>query len=204
MPEPLPDHSSADPAQTAGAPWSELAGPEQVASAARVYDYLLGGSHNFAVDRRLAKQLLQLEPDAMRIAQDNRAFMGRALRWLAGQGIRQFLDLGSGVPTIGNVHEIAQEVDPQARVVYVDIDPIAVAAGQAAVAGNANAAAVQADLRDPQLLANPVVRALIDVDQPVGVLAVAVLHFCSTTTRRPSWPATATSSHRAASWSYRT
>src|SRR5689334_1198490 len=96
-------------------------------SAARMYDYYLGGAHNFAVDRQLAQQVLDLYPDGQLIAQSNRAFLHRAVRHLVAQGVRQFIDIGSGIPTEGNTHETAQRLAPQARVLYVDHDPVAVA-----------------------------------------------------------------------------
>src|SRR4051794_16315142 len=95
-------------------------------SAARVYDHLLGGGHNFAADRELAARMIQVEPNAPAIARATRAFLQRAVRFAAAEGITQFLDLGSGIPTVGNVHEVARAVRPRARVVYVDIDPAAV------------------------------------------------------------------------------
>jgi hypothetical protein len=147
-------------------------------SPARVYDYHLGGSHNFAADRQAAEQITAIMPELPLIMRANRAFLFRAVRFLARAGIRQFLDLGSGIPTVGNVHEIAQRADPSARVVYVDIDPVAVAHSRALLAGNESAAAVRADLRDVSgVLATPEVRRLIDPTRPVGVLMVAVLHF---------------------------
>ena len=118
-------------------------------NAARMYDYYLGGSHNFAVDRELAGQVLEAWPDMPRAAQANRAFLRRAVRFLAAQGIRQFLDIGSGIPTVGNVHEVAQAAAPDARVVYVDTDPVAVAHSRAILAGDPQTAVVQADGRDP-------------------------------------------------------
>jgi hypothetical protein len=147
-------------------------------SVARVYDYYLGGSHNFAVDRAFAQQVQRAMPDITTIAQENRAFLRRAVRHLCGLGIRQFIDLGSGIPTVGNVHEVAQSVDPTAKVVYVDIDPVAYAHSRAILAGNPHATVVRGDLRQPaEVLADPQVRGHIDFDQPVGVLLVAVLHF---------------------------
>jgi len=147
-------------------------------STARIYDYHLGGSHNFDADRRVAEQIVQIMPDLPQILRANRAFLRRAVRFLLEAGVRQFLDLGSGIPTVGNVHEIAQQADPDARVVYVDVDPAAVAHANLMLAGNDNAAAVRADLRDvPRVLAAPQVRRLIDFKQPVGLLMVAVLHF---------------------------
>ena len=147
-------------------------------SASRMYDYLLGGSHNVPVDRELADQMLRLAPEAAEAAHANRAFLHRAVRMLVDAGIRQFLDIGSGIPTRGNVHEIAQRLAPESRVVYVDVDPIAVAQGNQILAGNPSCLAVHGDLRHPKpILHDPQVRALLDLDQPVGVLLVAVLHF---------------------------
>ncbi|MGC9665975.1 SAM-dependent methyltransferase [Planosporangium sp. 12N6] len=147
-------------------------------SAARVYDYYLGGAHNFAVDRAMAEQAIALWPELPATIRANRAFLRRAVRFLVDQGVRQFLDLGSGIPTVGNVHEIAQAAAPDARVVYVDIDPVAVTDSQLMLAGNERATAIHADLRRPaQVLADPQLRALLDLDQPVAVLMVAVLHF---------------------------
>jgi SAM-dependent methyltransferase len=146
-------------------------------SVARIYDYLLGGSHNFAVDREVAHKAIAVKPDAALQTQANRAFLHRAVRFLVGAGIRQFLDIGSGIPTLGNVHEIAQKAAPEARVVYVDIDPVAVAHSRAILAGNDRATVIQEDLRRPDaILAHPDVRTMLDLPQPLGVLLVAVLH----------------------------
>jgi S-adenosyl methyltransferase len=146
-------------------------------SAARMYDYLLGGSHNFAVDRKAVERFLAVMPDMAVHAQANRAFLYRAVRYLLDAGIRQFLDIGSGVPTVGNVHEVAQRVDPGARVVYVDIDPVAVTHSRSILAGNSYAAVIQEDLRRPEaILRHPAVRELFDLSQPVGLLMVAMLH----------------------------
>jgi hypothetical protein len=154
---------------------SDTVDPDQP-SAARMYDYYLGGSHNFASDRELASRVLQLFPDGQLMAQANRAFLHRGVRYLLDHGIRQFLDLGSGIPTAGNVHEIA----PDATVVYVDIDPVAVAHSEAILAGVDRAGIVHADVRRPkEVLESPVTRRLLDFDQPIGLLAVAVLHFIS-------------------------
>ncbi|MDN3351546.1 SAM-dependent methyltransferase [Actinomadura sp. DC4] len=148
------------------------------ANVARVYDALLGGSHNFAVDRDVASALTAIEPTAREAARANRAFLGRAVRFLADAGIRQFLDIGSGVPTLGNVHEIAQAAAPDSQVVYVDTDPVAIAHSKSILAGNDRATIVHADLRDPEaILGHPEVTRLIDFDRPVAVLLVAVLHF---------------------------
>jgi SAM-dependent methyltransferase len=147
-------------------------------NAARMYDYYLGGSHNFAVDRELAAKVLEAWPDMPRAAQANRAFLRRAVRFLAGRGVRQFLDIGSGIPTVGNVHEVAQETVPDARVVYVDTDPVAVTHSRAILAGNDRTAVIEADGRTPEaLLADPGVTGLLDLTEPVGLLMVALLHF---------------------------
>lgn len=148
------------------------------ANAARVYDYWLGGEHNFLADQDLGRSIAAVEPNVRAIARANRAFLGRAVRFLAGAGIRQFLDIGSGIPTEGNVHEVAQQADPGARVVYADIDPVAIAHSRAILAGNASAAVINGDVRDPEeVLGSPVTRGLLDFSQPVGLLLVAVLHF---------------------------
>jgi S-adenosyl methyltransferase len=147
-------------------------------SPARVYDYLLGGKDNFPADREVAEQLLAIAPVARDVVEDNRAFLRRAVRFLASEaGIRQFIDLGSGLPTQGNVHEIAQAEAPDARVVYVDNDAMVVAHSRALLAGD-NTVAVQADLREPDtILAHPDVRQLIDFDRPIALLLMAILHF---------------------------
>src|SRR4051812_46047545 len=150
------------------------------ASAARMYDYYLGGAHNFGVDRDLANQALALFPDGQVIAQANRAFLHRAVRYLLSQGVRQFIDIGSGIPTSGNVHEIAQKEDAEARVLYVDHDPVAVAHSELILRDNPLAQVLKADLRRPEeILQAPVLTELLDLTRPVGVLMVAVLHFVS-------------------------
>lgn len=147
-------------------------------SAARVYDFYLGGFHNFSSDREMAEQAIKDWPDLPLIMKCNRAFLRRAVTYLVGQGIRQFLDIGSGIPTVGNVHEVAQELAPDARVVYVDIDPVAVAHSEAILTGNPNATVVAGDFRDPEkLLTDPAVTEHLDLDQPVALLLVALLHF---------------------------
>lgn len=147
-------------------------------SAARIYDYYLGGYHNFTVDRETAERVIAIYPDVCVCTQVNRAFLARAVRFCLAQGIDQFLDLGSGIPTAGNVHEIAQAENPEARVVYVDIDPIAVAQGRALLRGNPRAAVVEADASEPErILERPEVRSLIDFDKPMAVLTVALLNF---------------------------
>ncbi len=149
------------------------------ANIARVYDYWLGGSHNFRVDQAAARSLMALEPNARAIMRANRAFLGRAVRFLAAEaGIRQFLDIGSGIPTEQNVHEVAQEAAPGSRVVYVDYDEVAVAHSRLILQDNPDATVIQADLREPaKILADPETQLLLDFSQPVAVLLVAVLHF---------------------------
>jgi SAM-dependent methyltransferase len=144
---------------------------------ARVYDFQLGGAHNFSVDREAARRLEEVIPGAARKAWSNRAFLRRAVQYCCGHGIDQFLDIGSGIPTSGNVHEVARELDPGARVVYVDIDPVAVIQSRNLLAGDDRTAVVQADLRDPEaILDDPATRRLIDFDRPVAVLLVSLMH----------------------------
>ncbi|MGE5155886.1 MAG: SAM-dependent methyltransferase, partial [Betaproteobacteria bacterium] len=148
------------------------------ATAARIYDYLLDGVHNFPADREVAQKVIAALPHVREAAQANRAFLGRAVRYLAEQGIDQFIDIGSGLPTQGNVHEIAHAVRPEARVVYVDIDPLAVAESLDLLAQDDRATAVRGDLREPEaILAHPEVRRVLDLNRPVGLLLFAVLHF---------------------------
>ncbi|HUY51515.1 MAG TPA: SAM-dependent methyltransferase [Streptosporangiaceae bacterium] len=146
-------------------------------SAARIYDFMLGGCNNYPADREAAAKLKDVVPEFHEIAWANRGFHQRAARWIADRGIGQFIDLGSGLPTVGNTHEVVREVLPTARVAYVDSDPT-VAAHARALQGDDNAVFVQADLRDPApLLENPALLALIDFAEPVGLLMTAVLHF---------------------------
>ena len=149
-----------------------------VPNAARMYDFALGGYHNFAVDRDMVERAEAAVPGARLIAHANRAFLGRVVRWLLAAGVRQFLDLGSGIPTLGNVHEVALGAAPDARVVYVDVDPVAVEHSATLLADNPFADVIQADLRRPaEILASPTVNDLLDFAQPVAVLMIAVLHF---------------------------
>jgi hypothetical protein len=150
------------------------------ANVARVYDYLLGGSHNFLADQDVGRMVVALEPNARAIGQANRAFLGRAVRFLAAAGIRQFLDIGSGIPTEGNVHEVAQQAAPGARVVYADIDPVAIAHSKAILAGQPDATVIEGDLREPEkILSRAAARGALDLSKPAGLLLVAVLHFIS-------------------------
>ena len=178
----------------------QAAGP----SIACVYDYLLGGSHNFAADQEAARQFLDRWPDAPVTMRQNRAFLGRAVRYLAAEaGIRQFLDIGSGIPTMGNVHEIAQQAAPGARVVYVDNDAVAVQHSRAILARNDDAIAIQADLRRPRAdPGRPPATGPAGPD-PAGRAAAGGAAAFLPRLRRPGRPgnrAAAGRWHRAASW----
>ena len=146
---------------------------------ARIYDYILGGKDNFAADREAAQQLLAAQPDIAGVVRDNRSFIGRVVRFLAGEaGIRQFLDLGAGLPTQDSVHEMAQAIAPDARVVYIDNDPVACSHGQALLGPRDRVGFALGDLRRPaEILQHPEVLARLDFSQPVGVLCACALHF---------------------------
>jgi SAM-dependent methyltransferase len=149
-------------------------------AAARAYDYVLGGTHNFEIDRDLARRLTEATPDLARHARANRAFLQRATRHLVRAGVRQFLDVGSGIPATGNVHEVALEIAPETHVVYVDMDQVAVAHSEQILAGVPGSAIIQEDLRKPEaILDHAQTRALIDFDRPVAVLLLAILHAMS-------------------------
>src|SRR5215468_7797889 len=149
-------------------------------SSARVYDCLLGGEHNFESDRMAAMMLKSRAPELVDSAWANRGFHQRAAKWIAEQGIRQFIDIGSGLPTVGNTHEVVRRVAPDARVVYVDNDPMVLAYGKALLGDDPNATVILADVRDPEaVLGNTELRGLIDFTEPVGLLITAVLHFVS-------------------------
>ncbi|BEL08571.1 SAM-dependent methyltransferase [Actinoplanes sichuanensis] len=145
-------------------------------SAARVYDYFLGGTHHLPVDRELAGHIEAMTPDIGATMRANREFLQRAVRFLAGAGIRQFLDVGSGIPTSGNVHEIAQAEASGSSVVYVDVDPVAVGHSRAILAGVERTGVVLADARDTGTILAEAAQ-LIDFGQPVAVLLAGVLHF---------------------------
>jgi hypothetical protein len=163
MTDPLPAPPGVDPSRP---------------SAARVYDYLLGGTDNFAADRAAAELLTARSPELVDAAFANRSFHRRAARWIAEQGVAQFIDLGSGLPTAGNTHDVVRAASPGARVAYVDNDPMVESYGTALLAGDDGATVLLADLRDPAaVLGSPALRGLIDFTQPVGLLASAVLHF---------------------------
>lgn len=149
-----------------------------VPSAARMYDYLLGGGHNFAVDREMVDKVTAVAPLIGEVALLNRAFLRRAVLALVESGIRQFLDIGSGIPTVGNVHEIAQQADPDARVVYVDNEPVAVSHSELLLEGNDRATAILADMRDSAgILEHPQTRQMLDFTAPIGLLMVTVFHY---------------------------
>ncbi|MET0233235.1 MAG: SAM-dependent methyltransferase [Kibdelosporangium sp.] len=150
----------------------------QKPSAARMYDYLLGGSHNFAVDREFIEKILVIQPEAKRFAVMNRSFSRRAVLFMVEQGVRQFLDLGSGIPTVGNVHEIAQRADPSATVVYADNEHVAVEHSRLLLKDNANADMVHADITKPGLVLNdPATTRLLDFTQPIGLLGITIGHY---------------------------
>jgi hypothetical protein len=150
-----------------------------IPNVARIYDYLLGGKENFAADRAAAGNFLAVIPDIAAIAADNRAFLARAIRYLAAEaGIRQFLDLGGGLPTRSNVHQIAQQVVPDARVAYVDYDPVVVRHGEALLANGRNVAMAHADLTQPAtVLDHPEVRRVLDLSRPLALICTATLYF---------------------------
>ncbi|MGN2639688.1 SAM-dependent methyltransferase [Nocardia takedensis] len=147
-------------------------------TSARAYGWMLGGKDNYAIDREIILQVLKGFPECVDIARQNRQFLYRAVRYLVQEaGIHQFLDLGCGLPTDNNVHEVAQRFDPNARVAYVDIDPIVLAHGRALLADQQSTTVITADMRDPDaLLADPDVRRLIDFDEPLAVLFLSVGH----------------------------
>jgi hypothetical protein len=151
------------------------------AHSARMYDYYLGGKDHFAADRRTAETAMESWRSVRTAVRENRAFLGRAIRYLASEvGIRQFLDIGTGLPSADNVHEVAQSVAADARVVYVDNDPIVLAHAQALLAGKpeGRTAYIQADLRDPErILSHPTTLDTLDFTRPVALILMAILHF---------------------------
>jgi hypothetical protein len=147
-------------------------------STARMYDFYLGGSHNFAADRQLAARTIEAWPDVPHLCQANRAFLRRSVTRLASIGIDQFLDLGSGIPTAGNVHEVVHAINPDARVVYVDADAVAIAHSRALLEQVPGAVAVYADLRAPEtVLGNPQIEGFLDLSRPIALLMFASLPF---------------------------
>jgi hypothetical protein len=164
---------------TVGPGWIPPGIDKTKANIARVYDWWLGGDHNFQSDIDAARTSVALDQNMRASARANRAFMGRAVRFLAGEaGIRQFLDIGSGIPTQNNVHQVAQAATSGSRVVYVDSDDVAVAHSRLILRDNPDATVIQADLRQPEsILADPSVQLLLDFNRPIGLLLVAVVHF---------------------------
>jgi hypothetical protein len=163
---------------TARQDWVPPSVDTSVPSMARTYDYMLGGGHNFAVDREVGAQISKAMPGLGHAARVNRAFLGRAVRYMTDNGIRQFLDIGSGIPTVSNVHEVAQDAYPECRVVYVDRDPVAVAHSELMLADNDLAAVVHADMRDPEgIIGSPQVKRLLNFDEPIGLLMLLMLHW---------------------------
>lgn len=152
--------------------------PQRQPNTARIYDYWLGGTHHFPEDRELGERIMQVFPNVEQSVRVNRAFLRRAVKTVAQAGVDQFLDLGSGLPSVGNVHETAREVNPAARTVYVDIDPVTAEFGRAMLIGTQGVEILNADLRDPSAVlgSNEVARCL-DLSRPVGLLMVAMLQF---------------------------
>lgn len=151
---------------------------EQRPSSARMYDYLLGGYHNFEADRAVARNFIEILPSAPLMMKTNRGFLRRIVNYLLDQGVDQFLDLGSGIPTVGNVHEITHKHNPLAHVVYVDIDPVAVRQSEEILKDTPTAAVVQADMRQPKaILEHTETQRLLDFDRPMAVLITSVLLF---------------------------
>ena len=151
---------------------------EDVPNVARIYDYFLGGKDNFAADRAAAAKIAEVAPEVVQRVRENRAFLGRAVRFLSALGIRQFLDVGTGLPTRESVHHVARRLVPDARVVYVDYDPDVVVHAQALLASDPYAIAFEADMREPEvILRGAAEHGHIDLAQPVAILMLAVLHF---------------------------
>jgi SAM-dependent methyltransferase len=156
------------------------------AHVARMYDYYLDGKDNYPADRAAVEAVEKAMPGVRQLARENRAFLRRAVRFMTASGIRQFIDIGAGLPTAGNTHEVAQREIPEARVAYVDNDPIVLAHGRALLAKNDNTIVVTADMRRPaEVTGSSAVRSLIDFSQPVGVLLIAMTHFLTAEEREP-------------------
>src|SRR5450755_2580546 len=173
---------TSDEAMAPGGGTADKTGPlpfdTTVAHQARVYDYLLGGKDNYAADRAVAEATLKVNPDLAPSAHANRAFLGRAIRYLAEEaGIRQFLDIGTGIPTAGNTHQVAQAIAPESRVVYVDYDPIVLAHARALLTSDQAGATeyIDSDLRDTKTILDQAAR-LLDFSKPVAVTLISILH----------------------------
>jgi hypothetical protein len=173
------DREPTDPGAQAVSPaWSPPNLPLDKPSPARMYDYFLGGYHNFAVDRRAADAAISIYPDFPLVMQANRAFLRRAVKFLLAQNVRRFLDVGSGIPTVDNTHQVAQRAAPDTRVVYIDNDPIAVAHSAALLRDEPNTTIIEADVTHyDQVLKQPIVKDLLGAGEPVGLLMVFLLHF---------------------------
>jgi O-methyltransferase involved in polyketide biosynthesis len=172
----LPRPAGGDDAELAGRLGLQSKIDMNVPSVARVYDAILGGKDNFAVDRAVADQLLTVVPGARASAQAHRAFLGRAVRFVVRSGIRQIVDLGAGLPTVQNTHSVAHDEEPDTRVVYVDNDPVVIAHARALLANDARVGVLDADFRDPGLLDHPDLRALVDTDQPYAMIMAGIVH----------------------------
>ena len=176
---PIEGESTADAHTDApSGPGEDPAFDTSVAHQARMYDYWLGGKDNFAADRKAADEATAAYPGMPRLARENRALLGRMVRYLAGEaGIRQFLDIGTGIPSAGNTHQVAQQVDPSCRIVYVDYDPVVLAHARALLTSSPAGATdyIHADLRDPGAILAGAARTL-DFTQPVAVTMLAILH----------------------------
>jgi O-methyltransferase involved in polyketide biosynthesis len=154
-------------------------------SIARVWDYWLGGKDNFAADRELAQKLLEVHPPSARMARENRQFLGRAVGYVAARGVRQFIDVGAGLPTAVNTHDIAQNVNPRARVAYVDNDPMVISHARSLLARSPGVIAVPGDMREPsRILTDPGLAELIDLTAPACVILSGVLHFVESAAAR--------------------
>ena len=152
---------------------------------ARVWDYWLGGKENFAADRELAEKMLAVHPVSAQMARENRQFLGRAVSYVAARGVRQFIDVGAGLPTALNTHDIARRVDPEARVAYVDNDPVVISHARSLLAKSPGVIAVPGDMRDPgRILADAGLAELIDLAEPACVILSGVLHFADAGTAR--------------------
>ena len=152
---------------------------------ARVWDYWLGGKDNFAADRELAEKMLEVHPVSARMARENRQFLGRAVSYVAARGVRQFIDVGAGLPTALNTHDIAQRADPEARVAYVDNDAMVISHARGLLAKSPHVIAVPGDMNDPErILADDGLTSLIDLAEPVCVILSGVLHFTDARTAR--------------------
>jgi O-methyltransferase involved in polyketide biosynthesis len=160
---------------TTSAKLERLGFDPKIANEARMYDYFVGGKDNFAADREAARQALEVAPELPLMCREGRRFLDRSVRYLAGVGIRQFIDIGCGLPTRGNVHEIVQAVAPGSRVAYIDNDPVVVVHAQALLEDDGHTAVIEADMRDPEMLSHPRLNALIDLEEPVAILLFSTL-----------------------------